>query len=526
MLLATAELVKDLWDSQEAERAHTAHLRDYFEGRHKILEKRGARKDGNPYNKIVTNWVEVVADRHTGFLTSSPFRVSDRDVTETDQDEGAKAYAELTHALDLSALDARQIRRAFVYGVGIEMPRLDPAENKIMIDDYDPDEWACLCDDQEKVLLAVRRVELKNGFIRPDGTKVEADETRFYSLDGARQVEWLQEKDGKLTEVAGSDFTRPLNYGGLVPVVMFAVTKQLKSHFSDAFITLQDAYNTAFSELLDDHETDIDALLVLSGLDPKTLTTADPVTGEVAYTKMRELGAITFPDKESTAQYITRGLEFSKMDFVISSIRANIHLMGAVPDLDKIVGATGATSGIALKLAFQSMIEKAEDASKYAAESVSERVRLLNALWQRLGQPTIAEPSVEIKIQPPVNEIEIWTNVGALEPLLARIDRLRLIPSVADPEAALERKRTAEKEDPNENAAKAAGPGAVPPVAGADAGKPGDGANTGDAMHMELGAALAQAGQRVDPAMLRAVADKIRPMAERMLAAEKTKTGA
>ena len=133
------------------------------------------------------------------------------------------------------------------------------------------------------------------------------------------------------------------------------------------------------------------------------------------------------------------------MDFTLRTLRANLHTESAAPDLDEIVGTSGATSGIALCLKFQAMIEVAGEFAKYIQASLRERITLLNRIWRLQGRPVLSDYDVTVPLNPPANETEIWQNIGALEPLLSRLDRLRLIPSVADPHAALEAKVAEER---------------------------------------------------------------------------------
>jgi hypothetical protein len=427
--------VLDIWDGGEAARIRLARARDYYEGRHDILRKTGLRKDGRPYNRVVTNWVRILADRHVGFLTAQGIRVT----APREADEPAAVqYAHVARANDLGALDSRQFRRALLYGWGVEIHAFDPVRGPVLTD-TEPDQWVFVTDEDGATRAAVRRLDLPVGTFF-GGEILDADLTLYWAYNAAELRLYRAGADGRALELL---LARPHAYG-VVPVTRFRATPDGREFFGHSFRTLQDAYNLALSAHLDDTETDIDALLALYGVQPQQFAQRNPETGRTYYEEVRELGAITFPDQESRAEFVTRSLGFEKVDFTLRTLRANLHTESAAPDLDEIVGTSGATSGIALCLKFQAMIEVAGEFSKYIQASLRERIALLNRIWRLQGRPVLNDYDVTVPLNPPANETEIWQNIGALEPLLSRLDRLRLIPSVADPHAALDAKMAEE----------------------------------------------------------------------------------
>ena len=77
-----------------------------------IGQARGIRKDGQPYNKIVTNWLKILGSRHVGFLLGSPVQVFDRVVSEQRADaEKLRQAADADMAAELGAATDRSTDR-------------------------------------------------------------------------------------------------------------------------------------------------------------------------------------------------------------------------------------------------------------------------------------------------------------------------------------------------------------------------------------------------------------------------------
>jgi hypothetical protein len=128
---------------------------------------------------------------------------------------------------------------------------------------------------------------------------------------------------------------------GMVPVFRWTGTPDYRAFVTDNIIGLQDAYNKAFSEHLDDVDTDIDALLAINGAAPGEFSRVDPSTGKNQLEALREQGVIVFPDGETRAEFLTRNLPTEKIEYTIKTIRRLIHTAGAVPDLDETLDRLG-----------------------------------------------------------------------------------------------------------------------------------------------------------------------------------------
>lgn len=445
----TTDQIKASWLADKPVRDALERRARYYAGQQAILEKTGTRHDGHAYNKVVANWTEILVNRHVGFLTSKPFAVTVADGAKPEARKARDNYAEVAADNNLEAVDARLDRYSLLYGYGVEVHSLE--DGVIGITDYDPRHWCFILNENGVPAIAIHRIEIAKGTVYED--QLTDEPVTLWWLYGADRITaYKEQKDGlkQISETA--------HHYGRLPVFRWAITPDLTPLITDHFITLQDGYNKALSLHLDDVEADIDSLLLMTGFSPGELLVEDE-NGKTKLQQMRENKAILLPDKESTAAFITRGLPFDKTEFTLTLLRRLIHVTGAAPDIEEIVGTTGATSGIALRLQFQAMVERAGEFAKYVQASIKDqRVDLLNRIWGFQKKPLLEDFDVTVTFTIPANEIETWQNIGQLAPLLSRLDQARLVPSIADPTAAIEAKEAEEAD---------VGGGGVEPLNGA-----------------------------------------------------------
>ena len=428
--------ILEIWDSGQSQRERLIRRRDYYDGKHKILQKPGKRHGGKPYNKIVSNWVRRLVDRHTGFATSKAFNLT---VAEGESLEPLRQYDEVLRDNQLNTVDSLQFRDSNRYGYGVEEHSFDG--KKIIITNHDPIEWHFIIDEFGVNVGAIRRLELQKDTVFEDDV-LDKNLVLYWFYNDKTITSYKSESAGTGTSQALTTQTDleqtgqvPHQYGQL-PVIQWSANADNAPLITDAFISLNDAYNTAVSGMLDDHEGDVDAFLVFIGIAADELTRKDKESNKSQIQIMRELQAIVLADKDSSANFITRALPFEKIQFIIKRLQRLIHTMGAAPDLEEIVGTTGATSGIALKLQFQAMVERAGENKKHINASMRQRIDLINTIWEIQRKPILENYNVIVTFEIPENENEIWNSIMMLEPLLTRPALAALVPSIENPEQA------------------------------------------------------------------------------------------
>lgn len=151
--------------------------------------------------------------------------------------------------------------------------------------------------------------------------------------------------------------------------------------------------------------------------------------------------------EEQDAEFVSRSLDIEPHKQHIADTRENIHVMGCIPDVSKIVGSTGATSGIALKLMFTSMREAYDVYKPYLIKAIRDRITLINARNKIMGKAAI-EANIDIQFNEPTNRIEEWQNIGELDGIVSKSTQLELLSDITNPEDEMKNIRRESGETP------------------------------------------------------------------------------
>lgn len=115
-------------------------------------------------------------------------------------------------------------------------------------------------------------------------------------------------------------------------------------------------------------------------------------------------------------------------------------MTGEVPDVEEITGATGQTSGIALRLKFLPMLQSASSIANNLKAGLRARIELLNVrLGQSEGSGGIEDVNLIVSFTLPANRIEEWKAVKELIGILSHKTILELMTDIDDPEQELAR---------------------------------------------------------------------------------------
>jgi hypothetical protein len=144
---------------------------------------------------------------------------------------------------------------------------------------------------------------------------------------------------------------------------------------------------------------------------------------------------------EMDAEFLQRTLDIEPHTRHIALVRDMIHGMGNIPDVQKIIGATGAASGIAIKLMFTPQQQAFDTYSPFLEENIISRIELLNVRNKILNKPAIEDYSVTLQFKMPSNRIEEWQNIKMLDGVVSKQTQLKLLSDIEDPAAELEEMR-------------------------------------------------------------------------------------
>lgn len=411
-----------VWDSvaNKEVRDYVQERLDYWNGEHAILDEDSEYANGQTKGIAVMNWVREIVTRHNGCMT--PFQIK---IPAEQGEVGADPYNTLKDEQRLERIDSLLVRDALLCGYGVEFQSYDESGG-ISITRYSPIEWAFLWDSEGELQAAVRYVSLPAQTVH-NGTVLEVDTDVLWIYTAE---EWGQWKRGaESTEWEGVIMPNTL---GKIPIVVWTPDEEMSGIISDAIIKMNDAFNEQFNLEGDDIRNNVDCILKMWGCDSKWVTDNETVIRE-----KRTLPFDLEKDKQD-AEYITRELDIAPHSKHLDVTRENIHIMGNIPDTGKITGATGSTSGVALRLAFTPMEQAFQAYSPFLIEAIYNRIDLLNARFSKLGQPTISNPSVTVQFRMPANRVEEWQYIGMLKGIVSKETMLSLLTDINDPAIELQ----------------------------------------------------------------------------------------
>lgn len=419
-----------LWSNHEQARVAMKRRQKYFDGEQDVT-KRASEQYADGYQKSgkVSNWIRYIVSQFVGALTATPFQVSDDDEGDGAQvqdgggtETGAAIYKDEAERNSLAAETAESVQDAILKGKGPEVHSVRDGE--IVMRSSPADNWVFVYDTQDELVGALYEFCVKES---------EVHEGVFYADDTTFRV-WYD--DATITHYSRTGgagdwslVSREEHFYGMVPVVDWHINRRRVSYIDDAIIGQQDEYNELDSISGDDIRREVDAFLCIKGNDPDWILA-----------HMKELKDSRFIPCD--ASYITKGTTGGPQSPIVSRLtrtREHIHMMGNVPDVAQIVGATGATSGIALQLKFMPMHRAASEMINYLKRSLKRRVDLINAMRAKMGKTTIENVSYNINFTLPTNVYEEWAAVRSLDGLVSQRKQLELLSSVDDPAQELNR---------------------------------------------------------------------------------------
>lgn len=453
--MLSTDVIKNLWQDQMMARHRMAETRSYYKGEQKIPELLMRRIDGRMKSVVRTNWTAYVADRHTGFLLTHPVAYSAVDGQES---QGLKDYLSWYRTANLATQDLEHFRNALLYGFSVEPIGFNG--QRVVSRTTWPWDWCLVLNEDMEVEIAIhRQVMLKGAWFK--GARLETDKALVRVYDSKRMTRYLssvstvhnQEADENASGRGGSspDYSYDLgslelldskeHYLGRVPVVVYRVKEDGTPFVSSAFFTQCDVYDITRSSLSDDIKHNVDALLMLKGMDYEPLLEKD-AKGVSVIEKLRAIGLLPVP-AGAEAGYLHRTVDVEKFKYDLKVTRASLHIMGCVPDLDETIGGNEGTvtsiSGVALKLLFHSMIEKASEFEKHFTVGLRDRLAIWNTLQGKMAQPVLPEAEIKLKRNLPFNEAEILQFLPNLKGVLSTQDQIGLLPMVDSASAAYTR---------------------------------------------------------------------------------------
>jgi SPP1 family phage portal protein len=313
--------------------AREQRLRDYYEGRHDILNRQMA-DPAKPNNKIVCNLCAYITNVLTGYFMGQPV------VYSADGEENDGYVETLKDIFDLNDEqdhNAELGKGQSIAGVDYELLYLDeearirftelPTENVIYVESDDID---------EKPLMAVRVYETDN---------IKQPDQKLYYYEVYTDSEIITYTAQRHNEnVSLTEMERQPHYFGEVPIIQYCNNEEKLGDF-EGVISLIDAYNLAQSDSANDFQYFTDAYLLMVGA--KLGGGENDPTGDVARATMRETRIIELPDKDVDAKFLIKDINDTAIENYKNRLRKDIHTLAKVPDLSD-ESFSGNLTGVAI----------------------------------------------------------------------------------------------------------------------------------------------------------------------------------
>lgn len=481
----TAEQIQDLIDGSVDERVRRQKQKDYYDGKHAILDNPGTNKDGSKRVAAVHNLIAKTIDRHVGFALSDPVQIVSKE-TEAEQADEAPAvegetgfdlYEEMRERNDLDCTDAEHYRTSLKMDVSYEIFSFDKgfdeenkADTKVVITKVPTIECIGIYDSNDELQALIRIIVVKqNSFwdgefvaeTREEVWVYEAHQTAVYTnepIGGEKAPEGEAEGARLILKKVEEDAAIPNpepNILGRLLIVPFTVTEKREPFMSAHLIGLQDNFNRLMSMHGNSVIEDSKEHWIIKGF----RSTAENLA---AFWEMMRQNIIFIPN-DAEAKREKSGTDVGEVEFQRDWTRAAIFETAGAADTERIVGTTGTTSGIALKLAHVPQSERASSMIKFFTRGIRKRIELLNVIHKNLNRPELEKFTVQIDTRMIINETELWGQVANLREVLSLEDTLMIaVPSIENPNAAAERKREEEaRELDSEIMLKDAEPGGI-----------------------------------------------------------------
>lgn len=348
------QAIRTLIAMHRREADHLRKLKQYYKGRHEILEE-------NRKNKLVCNHAKDISDTASAYFIGNPIAYkSDADIKPLlDAFELAGAdEADGDNGLDLS-----------MYGRCYEYiyPMEDTTD--LTIKNLSPESTFMVHDDtiEEKELFAVYY------YIKKDDTRQER--SIFVATILTEHYKWvlnIYDIDGPQELLENPVFH---NFEK-VPVVEYLNNKFAIGDF-ELQIPLIDAYNALMSDRVTDKEQFIDAILAIYGAmlgDPE----AEDEEGKTTKDKIKEDKLIELP-RDSKAEYLTRTFDENGVEVLKKAIEQDIHKFSHIPCMtDESFG--GNVSGVAMEFKLLGMENITKIKTRYYKKGLRKRIQLF-ASW-------------------------------------------------------------------------------------------------------------------------------------------------
>jgi hypothetical protein len=438
-----------IWEEDAPRREFIQKRWRYYQGQHDIVFRKEKHPDGREKTNLVTNWVGYIVNMYLGAISNIQLSYEQTGTETIDEEEtegavidvGAEQGSQAALAEYLAEyqrnnwqkIDNRLLLFALLCGEGACLHGYDPDKRAVQLESLKPWQWTWIEDAHDGVLrVAIRKIFISAGEFY-EGAPLDDNQEilTVYTDTHIAQYHRILSENGRAEGTEWEeDWTETHEYKR-VPVVVWRIDEEGNPLITDAILQQNDQYNEMDSAFTDGAKSFMNPILKIFGVDP------DWVQSHSEMISQERILPLESPE-EMDAQFLERVWDYENTEKRLDKTREHLHTMGSVPDIGTIVGATGGTSGIALKLKFTPMQNRVEEIIPNLYEAIQKRVEMLNTIWRIRGIGVLEDYDINIQFRMPVNRIEEWQNIANLDGVVSHRTQLRLMTDIEDPERELE----------------------------------------------------------------------------------------
>lgn len=394
-------------------------LKDYYEGRQAILQRKPKRAD-DPCNRLVANYAKYISDFAAGYLIGEP-------IAYQSENNNIQSLLEWFKKAQTDVQDMDNAKYQSIYGVAYEIVYMSSDDSPYpKTASIHPSQAFVIYNStvELKPVAGVYYYELRDpktqeltGFAVEATTaalKYKFNITNDFSLNGEPEIKSNVFKAVTLIEIYNNNETQG-DFEQLIPLI--------------------DGYNLQQSSRLDDVENFINSVLVLKG-QVMGLTQEQKRSN---YSAVKDNGVLELtPD--SDAEFLTRQIDQQGNEVFRQSLADDIHKFSFVPSMtDKDFASN--VSGVAMQYKLLGLNQITKIKERYVKEGLRERIQLFNNILVTKGKPTVDIDDITITITHslPKNLVEIAQVIGNLQGICSNETLLAQLPFVEDPAAEVEK---------------------------------------------------------------------------------------
>ena len=402
-------------------------LKDYYEGRHKILDRLPKRAD-DPCNNLMANFAKYITDFASGYLIGEPIAY------------GSETDGQLDDLLDwfkkaqTDVQDMDNAKDQSIYGVAYEMV--------YMSSDKSPTPKTATINPSQAFVIYNNTVELLPMagvyyYVRHDP---DTQREIGYTAEVSTAEKYLRFNITQEFALDGESQDRENPFKA--PTLIEIYNNSEKQGDFEQLISLIDGYNLQQSSRVDDVENFVNSIMVLKG---QTMGYTDEEKRE-AYKDIKQNGVMEITP-ESDAAFLTRQIDQNGNEVLAQHIADDIHKFSYVPSLtDKDFASN--VSGVAMQFKLLGLNQVTKIKERYTKEGIRERIKLFSAILEAKGKKPVEPEDVTITITHnlPKNLVEIAQVIGNLEGVCSKETLVSQLPFVEDPAAEVEKANEEKKQ--------------------------------------------------------------------------------